>query len=431
MGMRISVTCIKALFAVAFGALCLGNVAAAKEDPLVVALAANTSDYKTMQPLVEQWSKETGHLVEIIKENTTTYPVDYVLAARTGSPHIDVIAFWDFYVGQFYPFLVPLDGSDDPAVNLSAEDKADFIESALAPYHGHPYLLPFSLDTRLFYYRKDLLKEAGFSEPPSTWDELVKVGQALTKDTNGDGVIDQWGFATLGKPGDVFNVYSFLDFLFQSGGQFFDADGKPAFNSPAGVKALQFFIDLRNKYKIMPPDVTTYDNTQVHTGFLNGTFAMVNHWPYMQGMVAGSKLADKVGYAREPIPEDGHHAAVLNAWSFGIMKMSKKKELAFDLIKYVTSKKAGTFEFSKQLDWPLRKSVYDSSSAREVVPQAHWDFSQVLFDIARSDGQVVRPPKAAQVGHILGEQIDLAMQGNLTAQEALDAAKKKIDGLLQ
>ncbi len=421
----------KVLAAAILGTFYLGHAASAKEDPLVVALATNTSDYKTMRPLVEKWSKETGHPVQIVKENTSTYPIDYVLAARTGSPHIDVVAFWDFYVGQFYRFLVPLDGSADPQVKLSAADKSDFIKSALAPYHGHPYLLPFSLDTRLFYYRKDLLKKAGFSKPPATWAELVKVGKALTKDTNGDGAIDQWGFATLGKPGDVFNVYSFLNFLFQSGGQFFDADGKPAFNSPAGVKALQFFVDLRNKYKIMPPDVTTYDNTPVHTGFLNGTFAMVNHWPYMQGMIAESKLAGKVGYAREPIPENGDHGAVLNAWSFGIMNMSDKKKLAFDLIKYVTSQKSGTFEFSKKLDWPLRKSVYDSSSAKKVVPQTHWDFSQLVFDIARKDGKVVRPPKAAEVGHILGKQIDLAMHGNVTAKEALDAAQQKIAALLQ
>lgn len=429
--MKILTTYISALVAMVFGLSCLTTAATAKEDPLIVAIAANTSDFKTMQPLIEQWSKETGNPVEIIKENTTTYPINFVLAARTGSPHIDVIAFWDFYVGQFYQFLVPLDGSANPAINLSAEDRADFVESAVASYRGHPYLLPFSLDTRMFYYRKDLLEQAGFSKPPATWDELVKVGQALTKDTNGDGVIDQWGFATLGKPGDVFNVYSFLDFLFQAGGQFFDKDGKAAFNSPAGVEALQFFVDLRNKYKIMPQDVTTYDNTPVHTGFLNGTFAMANHWPYMQGMIEGSKLAGKVGYAREPIPADGRHAAVLNAWSFGIMKMSKKQKLAFELIKYVTSKKAGTFEFSKKLDWPLRKSVYASSEARGLVPQGHWDFSQLLFDIARDDGQVVRPPKAAEVGHILGEQIDLAMHGKLTPKEALDAARKKVDALLR
>jgi multiple sugar transport system substrate-binding protein len=421
----------KALAAAILGTFCFGHAPSAAEDPLIVALAANTSDYKTMQPLVEKWSKETGHPVRIINENTTTYPINYVLAARTGSPHIDVVAFWDFYIGQFNKFLVPLDGSADPDVNLSADDKSDFIQSAFAPYDGHPYLLPFSLDTRLFYYRKDLLEKAGFSKPPATWDELVKVGKALTKDTNGDGVIDQWGFATLGKPGDVFNVYSFLDFLFQAGGKFFDDSGKPAFNSPAGVKALQFFVDLRNKYKIMPPDVTTYDNTPLHTGFLNGTFAMVSHWPYMQGMLAGAKLDGKVGFAREPIPADGHDATVLNAWSFGIMKMSDKKKLAFDLIKYVTSQKAGTFEFSKQLDWPLRNSVYESASARDLVPQTHWDFSQLVFDIARKDGQVVRPPKAAEVGHILGEQIDRAMHGNVTPQEALDTAKQKIDSLLK
>jgi multiple sugar transport system substrate-binding protein len=403
----------------------------AKEEPLVVAMVENTSDYKTMRPLVEEWSKKTGHPVKIITENTTTYPVNYVLAARTGSPNIDVIAMWDFFIGQFYSFMEPLDGSDNPKIKLDAADLSDFSEAFMTPFKGHVYVLPFGLDTRLLYYRKDLLEKAGFSEPPKTWSELVKVAQALTKDTNGDGVIDQWGFATLGMPSYVFNTFSFFDFLFQAGGKIFDENGQPAFNSEAGVKALQFFVDLRNKYKVMPPDVTTYDNNPMHTGFLNGSFAMANHWPYMQGMIEQSKLAGKVGYAPEPSMDGRKPATTLNAWSLGIMKMSKQKELAFDLIKYVTNKKSGIFELSKKLDWPLRKSVYSSEAARKLVPENHWEFSKLVFDIANKYGHPVRPLQAAEFGEVLSKAIDLAMHGKATPKEALDQAAQKTKEILR
>lgn len=429
--MKFATICVKALAAITLFTATLGGVAIAQADPLVVALPVNSSDYKTIRPLIEQWSDKTGHSVKILETNTSDYSSTYVLAAHTGSPHIDVVAYWDFYTGQFYHFLVPLDGSADPEIKLGAKDKADFIEAAMKPYRGHIYILPYSLDTRLLYYRKDLLKEAGYSQPPETWNELVEVAQKLTQDTNGDGVIDQWGFATLGKPGDVFNTYTFFDFLFQAGGQIFNAQGEPAFDSQAGVKALQFMVDLRNKYKVMPPDVTTYSNSQVHTGFLSGKFAMVNHWPYLMGMVRDSDLAGKVGYAKEPILEGGSNAAVFNAWGFGIMKMSDQKKLAFDLIKYLTSKQAGIYEFSHMLDWPLRKSVYDSAEARENVPKAHWKFSQLVFDIANNDGHTVRLPRAAEVAQILGAQIDRAMLDEITPKQALDTAAKKIKNRLQ
>src|SRR5690606_13083568 len=122
------------------------------------------------------------------------------------------------------------------------------------------------------YYRTDLLEEAGYTEPPQTWDELVEVAKALTKDVDGDGNIDQWGFVSLGLPGQVFNTYTFFDFLFQNGGQLFNEEGEPAFNSPEGVEALQFMVDLKNVHQVMPPDVVTYDNNEVHEGFLAGTF---------------------------------------------------------------------------------------------------------------------------------------------------------------
>ena len=57
------------------------SVRAQDPDKITVALAVNTSDYKTVGPLVEKWSEETGIEVEVIEENTQTYAATYILAA--------------------------------------------------------------------------------------------------------------------------------------------------------------------------------------------------------------------------------------------------------------------------------------------------------------------------------------------------------------
>lgn len=403
----------------------------AQEDKVVVAIPVNTSDFKAVMPLIEQWSAETGITVEIIEENTSTYLSSYVLAGRTGSPRIDVIMFWDFYIDQLYPMLIPLDGSFDPDIAISEEDRADFLDNALARYQGHDYMLPFSLDLRLFYYRTDLLEAAGFTEPPATWAELVEYAQALTKDLDGDGSIDQWGFASLGLPGQVFNTYTFFDFLFQNGGQIMDEDGLPAFNSPEGVEALQFMVDLRNTYKVMPEDVITYDNNEIHEGFVAGRFAMVNHWPYLMGMVNSSDLAGKVAYTMEPPPADGTSLTTFNRWSFGIPQIAENKAGAWGLIQFLTGTEAGIYEYSQMLDWPVRRSVYEAPEVTDLIPEAHRQFSEFVFSIAETSAIPVMLPRAGETSQILADHIDRAMVGQMTPQEALDAAAAAITQLLQ
>ena len=403
---------------------------AQQADKITIALVLNTSDYKTVEPLVQKWAEQTGVEVEIIEENTQTYVADYVLAANTQSPKLDMIMFWDFYLDQLAPMLTPLDGSSDPAIAISEEDRADFIDIALTDYKGHPYIMPYGLDTRVLYYRTDLLEEAGFTAPPQTWDQLVEYAQALTKDLDGDGNIDQWGFVSLGLAGQVFNTYTFFDFLFQKGGQIFDEDGNPTFNSPEGVEALQFMVDLKNLYEVMPPDVISYDNNEVHEGFLAGKFAMANHWPYLYGMTAGTDLEDVVGYALEPAPEGGVSATTFNRWGFGIPLMSENKETAWDLIQFLTSTESGIFEYSQMLDWPVRKSVYESPDLADLVPERHRQFSEFIFNVSESNAETVILPRGGETSQILGDYIDQAMAGQMSPEEALNAAADAIEELL-
>ena len=58
------------------------------------------------------------------------------------------------------------------------------------------YGLPYQIDLSTMLWNKDLFEEAGLDpeQPPQTWYELVEMGQKLTVDKDGDGIIDQWGF---------------------------------------------------------------------------------------------------------------------------------------------------------------------------------------------------------------------------------------------
>ena len=84
------------------------------------------------------------------------------------------------------------------------------------------------------FYNKKLFEKAGL-QPPKTWSEFVDTAKKLTKDTNGDGKIDQWGVAIEGA-----SITESAHFAFilgrQNGGELFDG-GKPTFDSARSSRA--------------------------------------------------------------------------------------------------------------------------------------------------------------------------------------------------
>lgn len=78
---------------------------------------------------------------------------------------------------------------------VSDDKRAGYPESALeyCSYDGQLMGVPFVALDSVMFYNKDLFEEAGITEVPTTWDELVDVAKKLTLDKDGDGETDQWG----------------------------------------------------------------------------------------------------------------------------------------------------------------------------------------------------------------------------------------------
>ncbi len=85
--------------------------------------------------------------------------------------------------------------------------------------------------------------------PPRTLDELIALGATLTKDTNGDGRIDQYGLTW-----NYREPFFFIPFLTGFGGWVMDENGRPTLDTPETVRAIQFVLDLRDKHRIIPAE---------------------------------------------------------------------------------------------------------------------------------------------------------------------------------
>jgi len=129
---------------------------------------------------------------------------------------------------------------------LTEEIKKDYGLDVIAAItvEGRQWIFPMLRTVYASLYNRKLVADAGWDPdaPPTTWEEMSDLARRATKDTNGDGQIDQYGLGVV-LGGDSLN-HNLWPLLWQAGGQVFSEDGKQAtFNSPAGIKAMSFLVE--------------------------------------------------------------------------------------------------------------------------------------------------------------------------------------------
>lgn len=172
-----------------------------------------------------------------------------------------------------------------PYLNWSPEEIADFAWNPVwnvGERDGKRTAVSLGAHTRVVAYRRDLFLQAGLDpdRPPESLEELVEYARRLTRDTDGDGRIDQWGLGMYVGPSRATLEIYFAPLVWHFGGTLWDEKTKKAtFADSAGVCAAQFLFDLVHRYKVTPTFVTsgTYDDV-ILKGFFDGKFAMAWGW---------------------------------------------------------------------------------------------------------------------------------------------------------
>lgn len=224
----------------------------------------------------------------------------------------------------------PLDGM------MSAEFKNRFIGRFLGPGQigGKTYGLPIAASARAMYYNKDLLAKAGISTPPATWDEV----QADAAKLKAAGIA---GFGIQGKAieTDVYWYYA----LWTEGGDVVGPNGKAAFDSPAGVKALTMYKSMIDK-GLTEDGVTNYSREDLQNLFKQGRVAMMITAPFLINQIAAE--APKLNYGIAPVPKGTTNATYAVTDSVVLFKNSKVKPAAWKFLDFLFTK-GPRVEFNK------------------------------------------------------------------------------------
>ena len=163
---------------------------------------------------------------------------------------------------------------------LPAEMKSDIAPGAWATVtadNGAIYGVPFLWESLITLYNKDLFKQANIRIPttsrPWTWAEFQKASKTLTRDKNGDGVIDQYGsaFGLRSPTNRILNLSLGFD-----GDYFYKSGNKYVVKVGDKERALlKILLDMHYTDKSASPDGLTAQSPELFTGFFSGKYAML------------------------------------------------------------------------------------------------------------------------------------------------------------
>ena len=131
---------------------------------------------------------------------------------------------------------------------------------------GKAFSFPWYLTTNVTIYNQELLTKAGIVKPPTTYQELAQAAKQIKEKTG------KYAFFTTFSPEDSNDV---LESLVQMGVQLVDAQGKAAFNTPAGIAGFRYWVDLY-KQGLLPKESLTQGHQQAIQLYQAGETAMLS-----------------------------------------------------------------------------------------------------------------------------------------------------------
>ena len=284
-------------------------------------------------------------------------------------------------------------------------------------YRGKLYGIPWYVDTTAIYYNKDMFTDAGLPFPgkePMNWDQLLEKAKKLTRDLDGDGKTDQYGFAM--RKGRGASI-TWFPFFFSNKGKLYSEDGlSPAFNSKEGHEAFKFLTDMYTEQKVMPPGTISYDRwDDVRNAFLAKKMAMyvAGNWE-ISPMTKGAKFS----WAVAPHPKKQIRSSFLGGASFIIPAKAEHKNAAWTWLDFLTD--ASSMKYLAEYDRiPARN---DSYTAEHIKANPLYEAFAKEIPHAKSHASLY----AGTIRSEVGVAFDEVMLGKKDAKRALDDAAARV-----
>ena len=273
----------------------------------------------------EEWAEKKGVDIDVVFANSTQ--MNQMWAAGLESDKMPDVGYVNggFMTRLYYQGRI---------VNVSDLYKSlgkkpnPFTDSQCKFEDGEYYAIPLYIENETMFYRKDLLADAGYNEPPKTWDELLEMSKNIM-----DPKKNIYGLALcLGRVSDANDQLHPI--LWSYGASVAAEDGKTiTINSPETIEFLKFIQEL---YKTVPPAAVSWDETGDNKSFQMGQTAFAQNWGSIPNWIKDNdpELFKKIGFMVVPRGPKAHTGRAGGIYWSVFDNGDEKIELAKDFIKY-------------------------------------------------------------------------------------------------
>jgi sn-glycerol 3-phosphate transport system substrate-binding protein len=319
---------------------------------------------------------------------------------------------------------------DWTSLATSAEDQAwlksfypAFMENSQTG--GKVWGIPFQRSTIVLYWNKEMFKEAGLdpNRAPENWKEMLQYAQKLTK-RDAAGNVTQWGVQV---PSSGFPYWLFQGFTTPNNALLMNKAGNQTYyDSPAVIEALQYWVDLSRKHKVMPPGIIEWGTTP--KDFFEKKIAMM--WT-TTGNLTNVKNNAKFDFGVAMLPAAKRRGSPTGGGNFYLFKKSTpaQQQAALKFAKWITSAERAAQWGIETGYVAVRPQAWETVALRKYAagfPPATVARDQLEFSVAElSTHENQRVTKA------LNDGLQAALTGTKKPDQAMKDAQREAERILR
>ncbi|MDQ3911182.1 MAG: ABC transporter substrate-binding protein [Actinomycetota bacterium] len=379
-----------------------------------------------LQKLIDQFNRQYEGEIQVkwreMPASSAEYFEQLQSELQSGQATVDVIGGDVIWPAQFAAAGYLIDLSD----RFTEDMKSDYLKGPVeaVTYQNRTWGVPWFTDAGMFYYRQDLLEGSGFSEPPTTWDEMKEMVRRVQADSG-----TKYGFVFQGAQ-DEGGVVDALEHIWNAGGDVL-AGNEVVINSPQAIEGLTARRSMIED-DIAPQETGDYTTQESQSVFTNGDAVFMRNWPFVYGLLSNEKESsvrpEQAGVAPLPVSERGNESSSgLGGWNFLVNAASEDKlEEAWTFIEFMVAsgqQKEFALESSRL---PTLKSLYEDDEVLEKVPVAN---------LGRDVIQNARPrpvsPYYSDMSLRMATQFNDCVKGDITPQQAVETLEEELQTIVR
>jgi multiple sugar transport system substrate-binding protein len=402
------------------GLLALAGCGQPQDSRVTIDFWAMGREGEVVQALTREFERRNPNIRVRVQQIPWSAAHEKLLTAYAGDTMPDVFQLGTTWVPEFVALdaISPLDQRVAASPGVAASDFFPGIVDS-NQVGGHLWGLPWYIDTRLLFYRRDILSRAGHPEPPRTWDEWRNAMAAVKRlvGPDADAIVlpsNEWAPVVI--------------LALQQGADLLQGDAECGhFEGPGFRKALAFYLSMFKDG--FASARTSAEIANLYQEFANGRFAMYISGPWNLGEFASrmpAELQDVWATAPMPSPDQRYPGVSLaGGASLAIRRTSPHQDAAWKLIEFLgaTAQQVRFYEVSGNL--PARTAAWqDPALAGNRRARAFFEQLQRV----RSTPKI---PEWEQISAAITRRVDQLVRGDRTLDAALQALDADVDQILE